>query len=70
MTAYELNPKLFVVIRKNRRHNDTLFKQFNADITMQPTEIIAHECLAHMIAPLLAQFVVRFPRVRLIGESD
>ncbi len=58
MTAYELNPKLFVVIRKNRRHNDTLFKQFNADITMQPTEIIAHECLAHMIAPLLAQFLM------------
>ncbi len=57
MTAYELNPQLFVVIRKNRRHNDTLFKQFNADITMQPTEIIAHECLAHMIAPLLAQFL-------------
>lgn len=57
MTAYELNPKLFVVIRKNRRHNDTLFREFNADITMQPTEIIAHECLAHMIAPLLAQFL-------------
>lgn len=57
MTAYEINPKLFVVIRKNRRHNDALFKQFNADITMQPTEIIAHECLAHMIAPLLAQFL-------------
>lgn len=57
MTAYELNPKLFVVIRKNRRHNDALFKQFNANITMQPTEIIAHECLAHMIAPLLAQFL-------------
>lgn len=57
MTAYEINPKLFVVTRKNRRHNDALFKQFNADITMQPTEIIAHECLAHMIAPLLAQFL-------------
>lgn len=57
MTAYELNPKLFVVIRKNRRHNSELFKQFNADITMQPTDIIAHECLAHMISPLLAQFL-------------
>lgn len=57
MTAYELNPKLFVVIRKNKRHNDTLFKKFDADITMQPTEIIAHECLAHMITPLLAQFL-------------
>jgi len=57
MTAYELNPKLFVVIRKNKRHNDQLFKEFNADITMQPTDIIAHECLAHMISPLLAQFL-------------
>jgi Trk K+ transport system NAD-binding subunit len=57
MTAYELNPQLFVVIRKNRRHNAALFKQFSADITMQPTEIIAHECLAHLISPLLAQFL-------------
>ena len=57
MTAYEINPKLFVVIRKNKRHNSALFTQFNADITMQPTDIIAHECLAHMISPLLAQFL-------------
>ncbi|MEQ1600775.1 MAG: potassium channel protein [Methylophilaceae bacterium] len=57
MTAYELNPDLFVVIRKNKRHNEPLFKQFNADITMQPSDIIAHECLAHMISPLLAQFL-------------
>lgn len=58
MTAHELNPNLFVVIRKNKRHNSTLFTQFNANITMQPTDIIAHECLAHMISPLLAQFLV------------
>jgi hypothetical protein len=45
------------VIRKNRRHNGSLFKQFSADITMQPTEIIAHECLAYLISPLLAQFL-------------
>ncbi|MBM3350407.1 MAG: potassium channel protein [Betaproteobacteria bacterium] len=58
MTAYELNPNLFVVIRKNKRHNGELFKRFNANITMQPTDIIAHECLAHMVTPLLAQFLV------------
>lgn len=58
MTAFELNPKLFVVIRKNKRHNSTLFRAFNADITMQPTDIIAHECLAHMVSPLLAHFLV------------
>ncbi|MCX7627708.1 MAG: NAD-binding protein [Methylophilaceae bacterium] len=57
MTALELNPKLFVVVRKNRRHNAPLFRQFNADITMQPSDIIAHECLAHFISPMLAQFL-------------
>lgn len=57
MTAHEINPNLFVVIRKNKRINEPLFRQFNADITMQPSDIIAHECLAHMISPLLAQFL-------------
>ncbi|MGB7815167.1 MAG: NAD-binding protein [Methylotenera sp.] len=57
MTAYELNPKLFVIVRKNRWHNNALFKKFDANITMQPHDIIAHECLAHMISPLLAQFL-------------
>jgi voltage-gated potassium channel len=57
MTAREMNPELFVVIRKNRRYNEALFEHFNADITMQPSDIIAHECLAHMISPLLAQFL-------------
>ncbi len=57
MTAFELNPKIFLVIRKNNSHNAALFKQFDAHITMQPTYIIAHECLAHLISPLLAQFL-------------
>lgn len=57
MTAREMNPELFVVIRKNRRYNEPLFEHFNADITMQPSDIIAHECLAHMISPLLALFL-------------
>lgn len=57
MTALELNPNLFVVIRKNKRFNDALFRQFNADITMHPSDIIAHECLAHLVTPLLAQFL-------------
>ncbi len=57
MTARELNPDLFVVIRKNKRYNDVLFEHFKADISMQPSDIIAHECLAHMISPLLAHFL-------------
>lgn len=57
MTALELKPDLFVVIRKNRRFNSPLFRQFNAEITMQLSDIIAHECLAHLITPMLAQFL-------------
>lgn len=57
MTALEIKPELFVVIRQNKRYNDALFHQFNAEITMQPSDIIAHECLAHLISPLLAQFL-------------
>jgi Trk K+ transport system NAD-binding subunit len=57
MTAHELNPDLFTVIRRNKRHNSALFDKLGANITMQPTDIIAHECLAHMISPLLAQFL-------------
>lgn len=58
MTAFEINPNLFVVIRKNKRYNDVLFEHFNADITMDPSDIIAHECLAYMVSPLLAQFLL------------
>lgn len=57
MTAMELNPNVFTVIRRNKRHNSKLFRQLNANITMQPTDIIAHECLAHLTSPLLAQFL-------------
>jgi len=57
MTAKELNPNLFLIARKNNRNNGALFKKFGANITMQPTDIIAHECLAHMLTPLLAEFL-------------
>lgn len=57
MTALELKSDLFVVIRKNRRFNSPLFRKFNADITMQLSDIIAHECLAHLVTPMLAQFL-------------
>ncbi len=57
MTAKELNPNLFLIVRKNNRNNGALFRKFGANITMQPTDIIAHECLAHMLTPLLAEFL-------------
>ena len=57
MTALEVNPELFVIIRKNKRHNDPLFQHFNADITMQPSDMIAHTCLSYMVSPMLAEFL-------------
>ncbi len=62
MTARKLNPRLFIVVRKNRRHNALLFEQFQADLTMQSSQIIAHECLGHLISPLLAIFLARARR--------
>lgn len=57
MTALELNPDLFVIIRKNKGHNEPLFAHFNADITMQPSDVIAHTCLSYMLSPMLAEFL-------------
>lgn len=57
MTAQKMNPNLFVVVRKNRRFNEPLFEHFNADISMDPSDIIAHECLARMITPMMTHFL-------------
>jgi len=57
VTAKELNPELFVVLRRNRESNRILFDVFGADLTMVPSEIIAHECLALLTTPLLSRFL-------------
>lgn len=57
MTAQELNPNLFVIARKNKRHNEPLFEHSNADIMMQPSDIIAHTCLSYMVSPMLSEFL-------------
>lgn len=57
MTALEINPEIFVIIRKNRRQNEPLFEHFNADVTMEQSDIIAHTCLSYMVSPMLAEFL-------------
>jgi len=64
MTAQRLNPELFVVVRKNRRYNEPLFEHSSADISMDPSDIIAHECLARMITPMMTHFL------RLVRTQD
>ncbi len=57
VTAKEVNPTLFVVIRRNRESNRALFEAFGADLEMVPSEIVAHECLAVLTTPLLSRFL-------------
>jgi hypothetical protein len=58
MTARELNPNLFMVIRQNRYANAHLFRRFGADITMQPADIVGHEFLSLLTTPMLSRFFV------------
>ena len=57
MTAKEVNPDLFVVLRQNRVANQILFDAYDADFTMVPSRIVARECLALITSPLLARFL-------------
>ena len=57
VTARELNPSLFVIVRQNHYANSALFEAFDADIAVVPSQIIAHECLAILSTPLLVPFL-------------
>ncbi|HJV28188.1 MAG TPA: NAD-binding protein [Aromatoleum sp.] len=57
VTARELNPSLFVILRQNQYANRGLFEAFNHDINVVPSQIIAHECLAILTTPLLVPFL-------------
>lgn len=56
MTARELKPGLFTVLRQNLPANEPLFRHFQANVTMQPFRIVAHEFLSLLITPLLPHF--------------
>jgi len=62
MTARKLNPNIFVVTRKNHHFNAPLFEHFRADLTMQTSRIISHECLGHLVWPLLTTFLALMKR--------
>jgi len=64
MTARDLNPGLFTIMRQNHRANDAIFKAIHANQVMQPGDIIAHRILALLTAPLLADFL------KLIRHKD
>lgn len=56
MTARQLKPELFMVLRQNRHANAALFQRFAANATMQSSSIVAHEFLSLLTTPLLSRF--------------
>lgn len=57
VTARELNPDVFVVMRQNHASNQPLFDAFVGDFALVPSRLIAQECLAILTTPLLSEFL-------------
>ena len=57
MTAQELNPDLFVVLRQNRQGNHALFDVVKKDMWMHPSSIIANRIRMLLSSPMLAKFL-------------
>jgi len=57
MTARELNPDLFIVARHNKKSNEKLFAATNANLIMQPSEIIARKIRTLLVSPLMIAFL-------------
>lgn len=57
VTAKEMNPGLFTVLRQNTQASRALFEAFQADITMVPSQIVANSCLAELRTPWLTQLL-------------
>lgn len=57
MTARELNPNLFVILRQNLKANDPIAEAVRADMVMHPSSIIANRIRVLLATPLLAEFV-------------
>ncbi|MGV0953311.1 MAG: potassium channel family protein [Fluviibacter sp.] len=57
ITARELNPSMFIVMRQSSSTNSLLFDAFDADLTMITTHTIAHACLSYLTTPMLSRFI-------------
>ncbi|MFK8068996.1 MAG: TrkA family potassium uptake protein [Gammaproteobacteria bacterium] len=56
MTARELNPDLFVVARQNRESNTALFKELEADMILNPGQVLADKIRGLVTMPRLSEF--------------
>ena len=57
LTAKEMNPDAFVILRQNKYQNQALADASNADIVMHSSRIVANSIRAALITPLLHEFI-------------
>ena len=59
MTAGQINPDLYMVVRQNRQDNQELFEAALPDLVMHRSEIIARDIFTYLTNPLLIEFLQR-----------
>ena len=57
MTAKELNPNLYVVVRQNQRANDAIFQAAKLDMVMDSSLIFVQRILPLLTTPSLSRFL-------------
>jgi len=57
MTARELNPKVFVVVRQNQHDNREIIAAVDAEMVMHPSAIIADKIRVLLATPMLYDFM-------------
>ena len=57
MTARELNPDIFVVVRQNQNDNHDIIAAVEADMVMHPSAIIADKIRVLLATPMLYEFM-------------
>lgn len=59
MTARELNPNLFIVARQNNEANTAIFEALDADMIMNPGQVLANKIRGLVTMPRLSEFLER-----------
>ena len=57
VTARELNPDLFFIVRQNYSDNSAIIRAVKADMVMQPSRIIADKIRVLLATPMLNEFI-------------
>jgi Trk K+ transport system NAD-binding subunit len=59
VTARELKPDIYAIIRQNHTLNSPLFTAYGADFTVVSRALVAEHCIALVRSPLLGRFIAR-----------